>query len=337
MTLSLLSKLQAMGGAMDQSNITVQSELGFRRVSNLIKYLLSRFLLAITAASLVSCSDRPLTGLGVTGQNHSAVQDYPTTIPRLSADSLATLNTLFSQANPRFCSDLNQFGFTSGSCFTGTSLIGEDASFDSLIEMARNSLAQNSQFTGVIDPQSPTLRFAAPIGIHGGNILALRVQLHPQVYKGMLVEFTDIRVMMDTIGVLSIAGNHYPEIFIPHPVVFPHEAQQALLGKVLIWFGFGGDPNEFEITQETFCQEDLTSLLRHPHAAALPPGPEIVALPGQIERVVLPHHTGAGIELRVAWRLRVRSSCDGSSPLAWDLFVDTVTGELLLTRQLFFT
>lgn len=337
MTVSHLSESQATVRVMDQSNVTAQTELGLSRDFNLIKCFLIRFLLAISAASLLSCSDRPLTGPGVTGQNQSAAQDYPTTIPRLSADSLATLNTLFSQANPRFCSDLNQFGFTSGSCFTGTSLMGEDAPIDSLIEMARNSLAQNAQFTGVIDPQSPTLRYAAPIGALGGNILALKVLMHPQVYKDMLVEFTDIRVMMDTIGVLSIAGNHYPEIFIPHPVVFPHEAQEALLGKVLIWFGFGGNPNEFEITQETFCQEDLTSLLRHPHAAALPPGPEIVALPGQTERVVLPHQTGAGIELRVAWRLRIRDRCDGSSPLAWDMFVDTVTGELLLTRQLFFT
>lgn len=279
--------------------------------------LIIRFFLTASAVLLVACSDGPVTG-PIQGQR------YPTTYARLSSDSLATLDSLFSQANPRICSGLNEFGFTAlvegGSfCIQGTrSGVGEDAQIEHLIDNAKVILAQNAQFTGVREASSLSLAFWTPIRNLQGDILDIRVRFEPQVYQGLQFQFADIQLMIDSVGILSISGNHFPDIYVPNPVVLPSVAQRTLEGRVLIWYDFGGSPIEYRVSEVSFCQDTLID------GSALEP-----------MKVILPHETERGIELRVAWRFNV--GCDLFHFSAWWMYVDIVTGELLFTVQLFVT
>lgn len=276
--------------------------------------LIIRIFLTASSVLLVACSDGPVTG---------PIQDqpYPTTYARLSSDSLATLDSLFSQANPRICSGLNEFGFTalvesSSFCTQGTSGVGEDAQIEHLIDKAKVILAQNTRFTGVREPSSLSLAFSTSIRNLQGNIIAIKVRFEPQVYQDLQFQFADIQLMIDSVGILSIFGNHFPDIYVPKPVVFPSVAQQTLEGRVLTWYDFGGLPVEYRVSEASFCQDTLID--------GLPIGPM---------KVILPHETERGIELRVAWRFDV--GCDLFHFTSWWMYVDIVTGELLFTVQLF--
>lgn len=260
---------------------------------------------------LVSCADNSTTGPALN-------QRYPTTYARLSSDSLETLNELFSQANPRICTALNDFGFTVSwgtvtSCPRMRGRWARDPQIESLIDKAKVTLAQNSRFTGVKDPSSLSFSSARLLLSLQNDTLAFRVDFKPQIYQGLRVNYTDIRIMVDSVGIFSIMGNHYPEIFIPEPVVTPSQAQQSLLGEVIIWYDFGGAPREYVVSEESFSHDTLMA----------------DSTPGAV-KMVLPHKTDKGNELRVVWRIDV----DGPS---WWMYVDIVTGELLLTEQLFIT
>lgn len=279
--------------------------------------LMISFAFTASAVLLVSCTDNPVS---------VPIQDerYPTTFEQLSADSLETLNTLFSQANPRICTGLNEFGFTTSStgwpCTREAVGVGEDPQIESLVERAKVTLTQNAKFTGVSDTSS--LLFASKLSIPGlgGKILALSLSFKSQIYQGLQVQFAnaEIRLILDTVGILAIRGNHYPDIYVPNPVFLPHQAQRMLVGHVLIWYDFGGAPREYRLTEESFCEDtSIADSLLEP------------------VKVILPYKTERGIELRIAWRVNV--GCDEFSFTAWWMYVDIVTGELLLTYQTFQT
>ena len=273
------------------------------------------FVLAALTVVLFACSDGPMTGPVYDGR-------YPTTFASFSSDSLATLNKSFSVVNPTICTGLNEYGFTVGdytayACTYGRG-VREDYQIAAFIAKTKVTLVQNSIFTGVKDTSCLSFTSSFARRDSWGNILTLNVNFKPQVYEGLVIQFMEIRLRMDSTGILSISGNHFPEIHIPNSSIHPDEAQRSLVGEVLTWYDFGGSPNEYVVTNVSFCRE-LSD-----EAPSIEP-----------VKVILPHITERGIELRVAWRVEV--GCDAFSHSGWWMYVDTVTGELLLSYQLFYS
>jgi hypothetical protein len=147
----------------------------------------------------MSCDDTPST------PNPS----YPTTYRKLSDSALDSLRAQFANENPGICSTLDEYGFTKygGSC---RSLQGSTcASIDSLAAVAKSTLIRNGRFTGVTPSDQLRVRWQS-CG------LSFTTNYEFQTYEGMEVFFTAIYVEMDDVGIHSIWGHHYPEIYMGH-------------------------------------------------------------------------------------------------------------------------
>jgi len=246
-----------------------------------------QFFLLLALLSVMACESKSPTGPRTDPL-------YPTVAAPLSPDSLASRKLEFASANPRICSSLNEYGFTGGSgllCTTGSQGIGPDADVDQLIKIAKGTISKNWRFTGVVD--------SSHLELHNALLSPgiLRVNFSKQMYEGFLVERTWIAALMDSVGVLSLSGNHYQDIYIPAPKISAQSAQTSILGMTLKWYDWHG-LQTYVVARDDLCQEPV--------------------------RVVLPEETDAGIELRVAWKIPV--GCDHPR---WYVYTDTMRGDSL--------
>jgi len=233
----------------------------------------------------MSCDDTPST------PNPS----YPTTYRKLSDSALDSLRAQFANENPGICSTLDEYGFTKygGSC---RSLQGSTcASIDSLAAVAKSTLIRNGRFTGATPSDQLRVRWQS-------CSLSFTTNYEFQTYEGMEVFFTGIYVEMDDVGIHSIWGHHYPEIYIPEPVVTPREAQESTLGLSITWYDFGGSPHEYVIHEDSFN--------------------------GEPYRAIYPVFLENEIELHVVWTVPAAG---------WHVLVDTMTKERIAIQQLFIT
>jgi hypothetical protein len=227
---------------------------------------------------------------------------YPIIIDPLPPETLETLRREFAAQNPNVCSGLNEYGFTFGYCMSHPVHLPDDADIEALIAAAIVTLTENSRFTGVSDPMELV---ATSHTLYMGRLL---IYFGRQVYEGLQVVGTNIRVEMDSVGVRSIHGNHFPDICVPpQPIVSAIQAQESIIDLEIIWYDFGGNPRV-----HTVSEEDLQE---------------------QPTKIVLPHKLGGSIELRAAWRIPV--GLPGS--LSWYVYVDMMNKELLWIEQLFYT
>jgi hypothetical protein len=227
---------------------------------------------------------------------------YPVTLFPLPPEALQDLREEFAAQNPNICSGLNLYGFASGQCATSPKRLPPDTDVEALIAAVKETLAANARFTGVSDPSALV---ATSRILYRGE---LRVYFGRQIFDGREVVGTEIRVHVDSLGVRSIDGHHYPEICIPEPpIVSGVQAQESLIGLDIVWYDFAGLPRAYEVTEEALVEAPT--------------------------RVVLPHERGGSVQLRVAWRVRVGRPHD----LAWYAYVDTMDRALLGLEQLFQT
>ena len=244
-----------------------------------------RFLLTISAIFLMSCEDTPST----------PNQSYPTTYRKLSDSALDSLRAQFAAENPGICSTLDEYGFTKfgGSCrsFQGSTC----ASTDSLAAVVKSILIRNGRFTGLTSSDELRVRWQS-CG------LAFETSFEFQIYEGMEVFFTGLRVDMDDMGIHGIQGHHYPEIYIPDPVVTPREAEESTLGLSITWYDFAGKPHEYVIDENSFN--------------------------GEPYRAIYPVFLENEIELHVVWAVQAAG---------WHVLVDTMTMERIAIQQLFVT
>jgi hypothetical protein len=232
------------------------------------------------------CDDRSPTGPGLGVK-------YPTTLVQLSPDSLLTAKELFASENPRICSSLNEYGFTVGPlCYEQSLGVGDDPDLALLAQMAKDAVLRNSRFTGVVDS---LYFYGAGFFAVGSSIRD--VQFRSQKCEGLWVMGTRITARLDTVGVLSIQGNHYRDIYIPRAKLSAREAQQSIIGMPLRYWDEHGKQ---------------TRLVDHHDFYEQP------------SRVVLPVKRELSMELRVAWRIPVsyKSEC-------WFVYIDSVWGDSL--------
>jgi hypothetical protein len=223
------------------------------------------------------------------------VATYPTVLAPLSPDSLISAREEFASANSRICSTLNEYGFTAGDlCSDGSAGVDPDAGYEALqqlVQMARDTIIRNSKFTGVTDPS-----VLGVTAIYGGSS-NIRVQFSSQFYEGILVLSGSIRARVDSVGVIAISGNHYRDIYIPHPRLSAREAQQHTIGMQLRYWDEHGE--QVHIVGHGDFDE-------------------------QPSRVVLPTECERGMEFRVAWSIPVSYSRE-----CWFVYIDSVSGDSL--------
>ncbi len=273
-----------------------------------------RFILVAIALLTVSCSNNsPTDSSG--GQPPS--KSYPTIYAPLSQERLDVLEARFLEANPQFCGGLSEFGFVDGRpCSTIGSGVSQEFVVENFADRARDFLKQNRQFTGALDSDSLTLASWGVLWRARNEITALMLVFDAQVYQGLQVMFSEIRVAIDSVAPAIITGNHFPKAVIPETIVSSKDARDGLLGQVLVWYDIGGDRRETVVDANSFCPDTTDA-----------------GTPIKTERVILPLKTERGLELRVAWRVGV--SCGGSGQALWWIYVDVVSGKLLQTEQAF--
>lgn len=220
---------------------------------------------------------------------------YPTTFPLLSPDALQALKVDYARKNPHLCSSLDDYGFPSGLCGGVYQGIPEDPDADYFVKIAKDFIRRNSEFTGVLWNDELAVHYAS----HNPSVF--RVGFENQTLKGLPVEQTFIALTMDSNGVLAVSGHHYPGAVLPAPAYSATNAQQSIIGLSISYYGDFVHIYTHTVSQEDFIEDPI--------------------------RVVLPHVTERGIELRVAWRVPVT--------WGWWVYVDTMTLEQLEILPLF--
>lgn len=226
---------------------------------------------------------------------------YPAFVRALPPDDLEALRAEFVALNPNICSGLDEFGLTTGLC-NGRSDLTDVADIDSLVEIAKTTLAKNARFTGVVD--------AADVVVNSRILFFGRLQIFfaNQTYEGLEVVDTHLRVHMDSHGVTSIEGNHYSDICVPaQPIFSPEQAQESIIGLGIVWYEFGGNPRIHVVTEEDL-QETPT-------------------------KAIVPLERYGRIQLLVTWRVPI--GFGGS--VGWYVYVDTMSKETVWIDQLFDT
>jgi len=231
--------------------------------------------LFLSLVALISCEgDQPTVPLD---------PNYPTTISALEPAELLVRKQIFAERNPQICSSLDKFGLTWGDCGEGPALGTQDTA--ELIEEAKRTLVGNSDFTGVMSPDELHVE-----EVYRGN--SIMIDFAIQTYSELPVEMTWIRVWMDSLGVRSIRGYHFPEIRVPKSVLTSTQAQASLIGLEIPWADLEGE-HVHTVEQKDFSEAPV--------------------------KVVFPKHSSDNIELHLAWRVPVTEM--------WWVFVDAVTGE----------
>ncbi len=251
-------------------------------------------LISVAWLCTASCSD---PGPG------SPQLEYPTTLNPLDDEALNRLRAAYVTQNPRLCSTLDSYGFTSGLCYEDAVGLAPSADIGAMIARAKAAIAENARFTGVSDSSSLHVKSY----IISPQRLFLRIRFDPQSYAGLEVVGSGISIHMDSCGALAIDGHHSREIYVPDPPsLSADQAQATILGLEITWFDSSGDPQVYTVTEGSFEGESV--------------------------RVILPCERETSIQLRVAWRIPVGPSLPG-----WYVYVDTMDGQILMVEQRFYT
>lgn len=254
-----------------------------------MRFLISRSVRLVLCGCILllsACDDKSPTGPGLGAS-------YPTRIAPLYPDSLLSAKEAFASANPRICSSLNKYGFTSGDlCSDGSKGVGPDPDYEALTQIARDTILRNRRFTGVSD------NCDLPVTAFFGSSSDIRVQFRPQSYQGLWVRGTTITARVDSIGVIAICGNHYPTIYVPPPVISAQRAKSLIIGMPLRWSDEEGQHLHYVEYDDIF--EEPT-------------------------RVILEVIGDTGIELPVAWRISV----ERVPRPRWVVYIDSVRGDSL--------
>lgn len=229
--------------------------------------------------------------------------EYPSQILPLSEIELQTLKAEFNTLKGDSVSaELDEYGLVdwAGVLVRGSSNITEA---DTAVSKAREILVRLDKFTNVND--STLLEIKEATNEHGSGIYNdWIITFKNQMYSGLEVLNTEITVLVGD-EVRQISGHHYTNIFIPEiDVVDMESAGQLLIGYQIEYICW--TPGSYVITEGSINYN-------------------------KIEKVIYPLHPDDRIEFRVVWKIPVG---DNSIP-DWYIYVDVMTGEIVLVGQTF--
>lgn len=167
--------------------------------------------------------------------------NYPTTMYLLTMENLQQFQEEFDALNSnKICSRLNGFGLTGRDhCIRNNPKI-KISDENILLLYAINTLVKNKKFTNVTDSVSLVSYSFAVTYVNDDSTL-WGIQFEPQKYQGIEVKNTNIAVSLFGDGVFNIDGFWYENIYIP-PIdkISKNLAKNKVIGKAIIWHGFGG-------------------------------------------------------------------------------------------------
>jgi len=246
----------------------------------------------IFGATLTSCD-----------KNENSVEDgvYPTTIYRLSEETLSRKRNEFAQRNPYVSSTLNQFGF----CALGEprSVAAPPAgSFteEEAIAAVKEFVVRNQEYTGVSNPYDFDFRVIQRDELTNGWLFRAR----NQIMNNIEIEYTEFIFHVRNRTVTYCHGNHFSKVYVPKKFIFDIEqAKSQLLGREITRWGWSGPYTVGPVTAE-HLQESSEKLI-------------ILPLSDTVE-----YSDAEKIELRVAWKIYVEA-------LHHIFEVDVMTGEII--------
>jgi len=232
--------------------------------------------------------------------DNSGVEDslYPTTIYRLSDNTLLQMRNDFAKRNPNVYTSLNQFGFcamlTPGSGDFSTGGFTEEEA----IAAVKDFVKRNPEYTGITNPDN--LQFKSILSDVGfNNTVFWHFRTENQVINDTEVDFTDILFHTQNRELVSCYGNYFPNVYVPKKFNFDVEqAKSLLLGKKITHWGWGGQYSAGIVTTEDLQQSTA-------------------------KLIIIPVTTDEKIELHVTWQINLQA------PL-YDIFeIDVMTGEII--------
>ena len=273
-------------------------------MNNLLKYYISNFII-IAIVFLVCNCDINKTPFS---PDHKGNMDYPTILYPLTQDSLQQLQEEFDVLNEnKICSRLNDYGLTGYDYCLRTNPKVKIFNENAALKIAVNTLVKNSKFTNVTDSLSLVscgfnTSYINDDSTHWGFIF------RDQDYQGIKVANTNIRVTLYGDGVFNIDGFWYKDICIPAIDEFSkNQAKGMVVGEKIIWSGFGGEPHEFIVSDNSIGDD--------------------------IEKTIYPLAGEESIELRVTWKTPIIFD----DFVGWYIYLDTTTGEIIKITQQFVT
>jgi len=241
-----------------------------------------------------------LTGCDLIWSPHTVHDQYPAVYPRLSAKEIQELKAEFDKLNNyEVCNPINEFGLTGHRICTDREIVRitiDEDDEENMIARAAEALVKNEQFTNVYEPGLLDVQQSHR---HGG--ISWRITYHNQVYDGLEVKNTRIMVFQDAEKVYNISGHWFRDIYLPPSDRFDvHAARKTLIGREFTFSSHTGI-HTYIVTEDSFDE--------------------------YFEKVILPHETDRGIELRISWEISVGDTM-------WFVYVDTTTGEFLWKQQM---
>ncbi len=248
-------------------------------------------------------------------------KDYPAFIPELERATLNSLNEQYhSTNNGQICSPLNEYGFTGFSrilfpsdenpCLSRKETLVELPFSESILEIARQSLVFNSQFTGVENVSD--LQIEEIISLDGCTIcegpdinnvpLQWKITFSSQKVNDIPVSGSSIAVYQDVNGVNRIWGNWYKDIVDPGFVIVGSKAaREKLIGERLRYRNEQNQILEQEIYEEHIDEKP------------------------QLFYQLIKRNDGA--EIHKVWKLFVYQN--GTKTKKWEINISTISGDIL--------
>ena len=225
--------------------------------------------------------------------------NYPTTIRRLSEETLMRMRNDYAQRNPFFFSNINQFGFCAivegsyGLPVPPDEVFAEEEAIASVKEF----VSRNPEYTGIKNLDDIHFeRVTQSVGTNGNITWVLRTK--NQTFNETEIMSTGFVFHTKYREVVGAWGRNFPSVYIPEKFNFTVEqAKSKLLGKEVIHLGWAGQYSLGKIKKE-HLQEATTDL------------------------IIVPIITEEKIELRITWKIYLAS-------LYYIYYIDVMTGKII--------
>jgi len=224
---------------------------------------------------------------------------YPTTIHRLSEETLMQMRSDFAQRNPFFFSNVNHFGF----CALVEGSYGMPVPLDEVfteeeaIESVKEFVLRNPEYTGINNLDNLHFKSVSQAGGTGREISWVLIA-KSQIINGTEIMGTGFVFHTRYRAVVGAWGRYFPNVYVP--VKFNLDVEKAkskLRGKELYWYGYAGKISLGKVTKNNL-QECSANL------------------------IIVPLITEEKIELRIAWQIIFDAG-------GYPFYVDVMTGEII--------
>ena len=255
-------------------------------------------ILLVLAVTTAGCNKTILTNdkNGEEPQTFVVDDAYPTTIYRLSDESLSQIRSDFAQRNPYCTNSVDQFGFIGFTKIVeALDVPSGTLTQEEVIAVVKEFVARNPEETGIRNPDD--LHFSNIA--HSPEYDQWNLTAPQKEINGLEVYGTEITFRIYNTKVRYSYGNHFPDVYIPKNFNFDiGRAKSILLGKEIVHGGMLGTWSR-RVTED-ILQKSITKLIVFPYI----------------------FFEDGKIELRVAWQIRI-------DELYYIFHIDVMTGKIL--------